>query len=172
MNMRPAKKSFWLLIFMKMSPRCGFATGGLWGQRAPARMWVPPTPRYTSLEPDFPRRRQCLSVERRCRAEHFLDRGQAFGDAQRAGQPQRAHAVGNALALERLDAGLPGDLVLEGLADREQLVQAHAAEKARHAAIDAADWPVRMPVAADLPGLHHRLQGGARRFTVGLAALL
>src|ERR1700757_1870705 len=67
------------------------------------------------------------SLQRRRRAQHFLDRGEPFGHAQRAGQAQRPHAVGHGLPPERDHVRLLGDLALEGLGHAEQFVKTHAA---------------------------------------------
>src|SRR6476661_3712666 len=82
-NIRPAKKSLWLLIRIA-SPRWS-KDGDCCGQVAVSPLWVSLTGRASA-------------GQRGRGSEHFLERGEPFGHPQGAGQAQRPHPVGHGLA--------------------------------------------------------------------------
>ena len=97
----PGKEVFLTLDFHVLSPRKN-SIERLWSQCRRRPMWVPPTSARPGCDPAI------ASLERRRGGEHFLERGQPLGHPQRAGQPQRPHAVGHGLPAQGVDGGLPG----------------------------------------------------------------
>ena len=87
--------------------------------------------------------------------EHFFSCRHPFGNLHGAGDPQRFHAVEDALAAQGVQVGVVADQVREALGDGQQLVDANPAAVAGLAAFRAADGAVdggrlgNLPRAAD-----------------------
>ena len=134
------------LDFHVLSPRKTFRCERLWSQ-CPSAAVVGSTYKAQARDPSLLHSSGGVAVS--------TSSSVVSPSATRSAPASRSGRMPSATACRRSASmvGCLGHLFLEGLAHRQQLVQAHAAHEARHAAIDAAHRLVGLVAAADLPGL-------------------